>query len=122
MSTQSYCGMNGSITGATGALEISNWNITLNVDAQDATSFASAGWKERIACLKGGSGTFRCIGASSTVGLHADCTFKDKPAAGVSIEGDIVISKIDVGTPVDGIVTFVHTFNFTGEITCASLI
>jgi hypothetical protein len=118
MGTASICGYAGSITGP-GSSEVTNWEITLNLDAQDATSMASAGWRERIACLKGASGTWRSIGTSSTVGKHASCTFKDTPTGGISIVGDIVISKITVGTPVDGIVSFVHDFTFTGTITCS---
>ena len=119
MSTNAICGWAGSITGATGALEITYWEITLVVDTPEATSFASNGWKERVPCLQGGSGTFRSLGASSTVGKHAGVQFKSAPSAGLTISGDIVISKIAVGTPVDGLVSFVHDFVFTGTFTAA---
>lgn len=109
------CGLSGTVTGPTGATEVTQWDVTLNVDAQEATSFSSSGWKERIACLKGGSGTFRSIGDSSTVGAHSG-SFKTN-AAGLTIGGNIIITKIDVETPVNGIVSFNHSFNFTGAIT-----
>jgi len=116
MATNALCGMGGSVAGATGALEITNWEITQTIAAQEATSFASNGWKERIACLKGATGNFKSIGASSTVGKHAVCVFKDA-AAGYTISGAIVISKIQVSTPVDGIVSFNHDFTVTGIFT-----
>jgi len=113
MSTSALCGMNGSITG-TSALEINAWEITLTVDTPEATSFDSNGWKERVACLEGATGTFTSIGASSTTGLHAGCVFKTAPAAGMTVTGDVIITRISDGTPVDGIVTFNHEFTFTG--------
>jgi len=112
--TAALCGMNGSITG-TSALEMVSWEITLTIDAPEATSFASAGWKERVPCLMGATGTFRSIGQSSTVGLHTTCVFKCS-GAGPQVGGDIIISRIAVGTPVDGIVTFDHDFTFTGSV------
>ena len=111
--------MNGSVSGATGATEVTEWEIIQNVDAQEATSFDSAGWKERIACLKGATGSFKSIGASSTVGTHAGCVFKDAQIGGYTISGTIIISRITVGTPVDGIVNFNHEFSFTGAVTAA---
>ena len=117
MASNAICGSGGSVTGP-GATEIVSWEITQTVDAIDATSMSSLGWKERVACLKGASGTFKSIGSSSTVGAHAGCQFKDA-AAGYTISGAIIISKITVGTPVDGIVSFDHAFSFTGSIVAA---
>lgn len=115
MATASVCGSTGNVTG-TGAVEISFWEITLTQDAVEATSFASAGWHERVACLLGATGNFRSIGGSSTVGAHTAAF----TATGLSIGGDILISKITVSTPVDGIVTFNHEFSFTGAITATA--
>ncbi len=98
MATNSLCGMGGSVTGATGATEVYFWEITQTVDAIEATSFDSDGWKERIPCLIGATGTFKSQGSSSTVGAHAGCTFNDA-AAGYTNTGNIVISNIAVSTP-----------------------
>jgi hypothetical protein len=117
MSTASVCGYTGSVSGIGGLTEVTNFEITLTVDISEATSFDSGGWKMRIPCLQGATGTFRCVGVSSTVGLHAGCTFKTANAGGMTIAGDIIISRIAVGNPVDGMVTFVHDFTFTGPIT-----
>jgi len=112
MSTAALCGYNGSVTG-TNALEIAVWEIDLNIDTPDATSFDSQGWKERVPCLEGATGTFKSIGLASTPGLHAGCTFKCS-GGGPTVSGDIIINSIGDGTPVDGIVTFEHGFVFTG--------
>jgi len=116
MSTAALCGMSGSVTGATGALEIFSWEIVQTIDAIEATSFDSAGWKERIACLKGASGSFKSQGASSTVGKHVSAVFKDAQVGEYTISGNIVISKITIETPVADKITFNHEFNFTGTI------
>ena len=121
MATAAICGSAGSVTGATGATEVSFWEITLAIDAVEATSFASAGWKERVPCLRGASGSFKSIGSSSTVGKHNACAFIDQ-IGHETISGTIVISKITVGTPVDGIISFNHEFSFTGTVTAATLI
>lgn len=117
MATSALCGYSGSVTGP-GATEVTQWEITQTQEAVEATSFESAGWKERVACLKGATGSFRSVGSSSEVGLHTGCSFKDN-AAGYTISGSIVINQITVDTPVDGIVSFTHTFSFTGNITAS---
>lgn len=111
------CGYAGFITGA-GGTEVVSWEVTQTVEAVDATSMSSAGWKERVACLRGASGNFKTIGTSSTVGLHGTCTFTDA-IGGYSIAGDIIINKISPNTPVDGIVSFTHDFTFTGAVAAA---
>jgi hypothetical protein len=120
MATASICGTGGSVTG-TGATEIYKWEVTVNKDAKDATSFESQGWKERVACLIGASGTFSSKNSPSTVGPHAGVAFKTS-ASGVAITGNIVISKVTTNTPVDDIITFDHTFVFTGMPVCSALI
>ncbi len=84
------------------------------MDAIDATSFDSNGFKELIACLKGATGSFksyvkRDIGAT-TLSLAV--------AAGkFTISGSVIINKIDTETPVDGVVDHTHSFVFTGQVT-----
>ena len=117
MATAALCGYSGSVVGATGALECFYWEIDQTVDAVEATSFDSAGWKERIACLKGATGSFKSQGHPSTLGAKT-VTFKDN-VAGYTIAGSILINKIDTSTPVDSKVEFNHTFNFTGSFTAS---
>ena len=121
MATASLCGYKGSITGATGALEIQYWEINHNVDAQEVTSFDSAGWKTRIPCLSGATGNFRSVGHPSLIGLRPNCTFKDDALGGYTISGNIIITKIGHETIVDGVVTFTHDFTFTGTVTAGGV-
>ena len=118
MATQALCGYAGTVTGVAGG-EIKEWNISLVNDAPEATSFESDGWKEFVPCLVSGSGSFKSnmpaeVGATSG-------QFEDG-GSGITISGDIIITKITDTTPVDGIVTFNQDFVFTGKITCSSLI
>lgn len=113
--TTALCGMGGTVT-VTGATEVTNWSVTQTVDAIDATSMSSSGWVERVGCLKGATGNFRSIGAAASVGAGSG-TFKTAAAGGYSISGSIIVTKVAVDTPVDGIVSYTHDFNFTGEIT-----
>lgn len=113
MATASACGFSGTVTGPTGQTEVTNWEVTLNVAAEEATSMSSSGWKERIQCLRGGSFTFRTIGQSSVVG---SCSASFGTGHGLTIGGTGVITKIDIETPVSGIVSFNHSGVFTGAI------
>lgn len=120
MATAALCGMSGTVTGITGITEITKWTVDQTIDALDATSMASAGWKERIACLKGATGTFTTVGDEAAVGPDASAVFDTKSGVGgYSISGDIIITKVTINTPVDGVVSFDHEFVFTGTITVA---
>jgi len=118
MATSSICGSTGSISGGS---EITNWEITITVDAPDATSMSSAGWKERIACLKGATGNFRSLVRMDT-GARAGVSFKDASVGGVTISGNIIVQKTTVNTPVDGVVSYTSDFTFTGTVTASTLI
>jgi hypothetical protein len=115
MATAAICGTGGSVTGVSGVTEVKNWNIDRSIEAQEATSFSSSGWKEFVACLKRGTGSFISIGGPGTVG-PASATFKTA-TAGCTISGNIIISKITVEVDVNSIVTYTHDFVFTGAIT-----
>ena len=118
MATSALCGSGGVVTGFGSVTEVTKWTIEQTVEALDATSMASAGWKERIACLKGATGTISCIGVAPTVGPDAAVTLKTS-ATGYSISGAIIVSKVTINTPVEGVVSFDADFVFTGTITVA---
>jgi hypothetical protein len=121
MPTAAFCGDGGSIAGASGT-EIVEWNIDLTVDVIDGTSMGSNGWKEKISCLRGGTGNFICIGERPTIGKTAgNATFTDK-AGGADIVGVIWISDVQHTTPVADRVAFDAKFTFTDTITAAGLI
>jgi len=123
--TLALCGQSGSIGGITGGLEVTEWNMELTVESIDATSMGAAGsngWKEKIACVKGGSGNFITIGSMSAVGLQAGCSFVDAAVGGTTISGSIIVTDIQITTPVADKVAWDHKFLFTGAITAAGLI
>lgn len=111
MATAAHCGYGGSLTGSA-ATEIKEWTCTLVVDAPEATSFASNGWKEFIPCLKGGSGNFK----SNTPPSGGPQSLTLTAYGGMAISGSAIISNVEDTTPVDGIVTFSSDFVFTGTI------
>jgi hypothetical protein len=117
MATSALCGSGGVVTGVGSVSEVTRWTIDQTIEALDATSMASNGWKERIACLKGATGSFTCVGVAPAVGPDASVTFKTASVGGYTISGGIIISKVTVNTPVDGVVSFDAEFVFTGTIT-----
>ena len=122
MATVALSGKSGTATGEgmRSATEIKNWSATITVDALDATSMASAGWKESIVGLMGGTGTFVAIGTSPISGIKgqtgaASIALKTSDT-GATITADAIITSCEVGVPVDGVVTYNCAFTFTGEI------
>ena len=116
MSTAALSGKSGTLTGAgaCGATEIKNWAVTATIDALDATSMSSSGWKEHIPGLMGVTGTFTCVGTNPLANAIAQTV----PAAlslltssgGVTIAGKALITSAEAAGAVDGIVTFNCTF------------
>ncbi len=121
MATVAVSGSGGSVTGAgiRGGTEIKDWNIILNIDILDATSMASAGWREFIFGLKGGTGRFTCVGTRpdpQTTAAAAAATFTQSTGGG-SISGSILLGPVEVNSAADGVVTYTASFTFTGAIT-----
>ena len=113
MATSALCGMGGTATSSNGAVEVIKFEVDQMVDAIDATSLSSNGWKEKVACLTGASGSYTCIGGVPVVGAGT-ATFTTPSS---SIGGSIIVSQVTVDTPVDGIVSATATFVFTGTVT-----
>ena len=112
MPTASVCGYSGQVTGAA-VTEVTQWSVVLNVAAEDASSFSSAGYRERISCLRGGSFTYRSIGSYEGTG---PVTVHFLTGHGLSIGGTAIITKVDVETPVSGIISYNSSGVFTGAI------
>ena len=111
MSTTAVCGMNGSVS--LGG-EITSWILNLNVDALDATSMSSGGFKEYIACLKDADGEFTTLVPCGAVGASAGVVFTNDKGTWTM---DIIITNINTEVAVDGVVTFRYTFVSTGAVT-----
>lgn len=116
MATAAIPGYNGSVNIGGAILEARNINITLESDSPDATSYDGSGWKEFIAGLKGGNGTFEAIVTPTiAVGYHAASTFA--VAGGESYAGALIMQTVVPAAPVDGVANYSYTFVFTGVIT-----
>ena len=110
MSTYAKCGSTGSVS--LGG-EITNWSLSLEQDAPEATSMASLGNREYIACLKSASGSFDSETSIGVIGAKTGVDFVNLIE---TISMDIIITDVAVTAPVDGIVTFKYTWVSTGPI------
>lgn len=111
MATTSDCGSTG--TCSLGG-EITSWSVTLRVDAVDATSMASGGYGENIACLKDASFTFESLTLVGTIGANAALNFTNDKA---SYTFNAIIESINTTVDVNDVVKFVISGVSTGAIT-----
>lgn len=120
MSTAAICGAMGSVTGVTGLTEVTNWQINLTMDSLDATSFSSEGWKQRVGCLVGATGTFDSIGEEAGVapGPYATAEFLTGDSPALSVSGAIIVTERNVQADVNGVIKISHSFVFTGQPEC----
>ena len=104
-------GYTGTVDGACN--EIKSWEVTLTTDVLDATDFCSAGWREFVAGLQGGTGTItsteRYTGTSSIVLANS--------AGGVSISGNVIWNEESITNNVDGLMEYTQSFTFNGAVT-----
>ncbi len=115
MATLAIAGLNGSVNIGGAVAEARNISLSIDCDTYDATSYDSGGYKEAIAGLKGGSGSFeKLITPTLAVGVHAAATFA--VAGGESFAGKIIIQTVTPVAPVDGIAAYGYTFIFSGVI------
>jgi len=119
MSQKAISGFGGSVTANGSAVEVAEWNATINHENYDSTHLGSSGYRERKFLIQDVTGTFSAheailpntsvatlvltLGSSGT-GL-ASLTFKARHSMGVNNPQDKV--------------TFDHDFESTGPITVA---
>lgn len=120
MASVAISGKSGSISGLTGGgTEIKSWTLNIKVAALDATSMSSNGWEEFIVGLKGASGTFTCIGVKPDPMdqvAPAALSLITKDTGGTTYAGNAILTNVEVGTPVDNVITYVVSFQFSGEV------
>lgn len=116
--TSAISGKSGTMTGQTGGTEITEWSVTLTGEALEATSMASAGWREFILGLQGGTGSFTCIGSEPTVEEIASLVLEtdDGVTPIVTITGKAIINSVEHGVSVEGVVTYSAEFTFSGAV------
>lgn len=122
MATTAIAGYSGMVSGAgaNSATEIKSWQVTITTEALDATSMSSNGWREFICGLRGATGTFTCIGTHptvSTVNTNSITLDTNTGAGGFTISGTCIITSVEYGDAVDGVVTYTAQFTMTGTVT-----
>jgi len=103
---------------------VKNWTLSLVGDALETTYFdvATSG-RTFIAGLKGWSGSFECnYSSGNTVvpGGTGTIICRSSTGTGGVFTGSIIVTGMDVATPVDGIVTQGYTFQGTGAVALAT--
>ncbi|GAI86490.1 unnamed protein product [marine sediment metagenome] len=113
-------GKHGSVTLANAQLSVKNWSMSLVGDALETTNFDnSTGGRSYIPGLKGWSGSFECNYSTGNTALPGSSgTIICKTSTGITgvFKGGIIITGMDVTTPIDGIVTQSYTFQGTGAV------
>ena len=99
---------------------VKNWTMSLVGDALETTNFdvATSG-RTYIPGLKGWSGSFECnysTGNTVVPGDTGTIICRSSTATGGVFTGSIVVTGMDVATPVDGIVSQSYTFQGSGAV------
>ena len=110
MSTNAQCGYSGSTSIGT---EVMEWTLTELQDTPDATSMDSGGYKESIACLQSAEGTFITQVVQGGPGARVGATFSNSIYV---YDLDLIVTHVAIGTPVDGKVTYRHSWISTGVV------
>lgn len=99
---------------------VKNWAISLVGDALETTNFdVAASGRAFIPGLTSWSGSYECnysTGNAAVPGETLTIICRSSTASGGVFKGDIIITGMDVTTPVDGIVTQSYTFQGTGPV------
>ena len=118
MPTASLAGKNGNVTGVTGVTEIREWSVTLAVDVLDATSMASAGWREFILGLQGATGSLTAVGLTMpATGTIVALVLQSGTTGAPQISGAAILGSVEASTPHDGVVEYSSDFTFNGVVT-----
>lgn len=104
---------------------VKNWAVSLVSDVLETTNFdvATSG-RTYIPGLKGWSGSYECnysTGNSSVAGDTQSLILRSQVGStGGVFKGDVILTGMDITTPVDGIVTQSFTFQGTGALATSS--
>ena len=117
-------GKNGDVTMSCGDTSVHNWTLSYVGDALETTDFDdSSGGRSYIPGLTGWSGSYDCFYDTANTaipGTTGDIVLKMSTGATVGWKGGIVITGVDYGTAIDGIVTQTYTFQGTGALAAST--
>lgn len=114
MTTSAISGKTGSITTASGATEVTNIDVEEVIEILEATSMASGGDREYIEGLAGVSFTLTGVGTKPSKGADASLTIN---SGANTWQAAAIIGNVRVTAPVEGVVGWEGTGNFTGSVT-----
>lgn len=113
-------GKGGSVTFTSGQTSVHSWTISYAGDALETTDFDdSTGGRSYIPGLTGWSGSYDCYYSTANTavpGTTGSATFKTTTGTVGLFYGSLIITGMDVGAPVDGIVTQAYTFQGSGAL------
>lgn len=110
MATTAICGTAGTVS--LGG-EITKWTVNLNIDTPEATSMASVGNKEFLACLKDADFTFDTLVSCGDVGAETSLSFVNTKC---TISFNAIVNSVQTTTDVNGVVTWTYSGVSTGTI------
>ena len=107
--TAAVCGTGGSVSIG---VEVFSYRVDLELDTHNVSSMNTATThRSFIGCVKRWSGTFSAYGGAGGVGAQTGVSFGPG-----DLSGNIVITNVQVQTPVSSPVTFVYTFKGDGAV------
>jgi len=114
-------GINGRVILTNGETSVHSWTLSYAGDVLETTDFDdSTGGRSYIAGLTGWTGSYDCFWDSGNTTIPGSTgTIKLQTGASTSSDlftGAIIITGMDVTTPVDGIVTQTYTFQGSGTL------
>ena len=113
-------GRYGSVTFADGQTTIKSWSLNYTADLYDSTNFDdSTGGKSYVSGFTGWSGSFEGFYSTGNIavpGSTGTITLKSSTGTAVAWNGSVIITGMDIGTAVDGLVTQSYNFQGTGAL------
>lgn len=113
-------GKGGGVTTTGGDTTVSNWTLSYVGDALETTNFDSTDGRTYIPGLTGWSGSYDCFfstGNVSVPGTTGTIILTISTGTGAyAWTGGIVITGMDVTTPIDGVITQSYSFQGTGAL------
>ena len=118
-------GLDGSVTFSNGQTYVSTWTLNYVAGTHDTTNFdSSSGGKVFIAGVKEWSGSYDCFystGNTAVPGTTGTINLKTSTGTVGAWSGGVIITGMDVTTPVDGVVTQNYSFQGTGLLTASTV-
>jgi hypothetical protein len=114
MTSNAVCGYTGTVTGLSGAGEVTKWELVLTVEDHDVTSMSSLGWEDYLGCVKKGEWTLDTLITMGPIGSITGTITLSNDLGSWSFKG--IVEKISTKTDANDVVTFTYSGVTTGEV------